>query len=159
NPNWVEFDTSQTNKLFDAIERDRAVPKSVQAKGKKGKHGNKGTNGPAPKLLSASDVNLNVLNGSGVQLIAGNTATALSNRGFHILGTASATTSTGASDYSYQKSIVEYHGPKDLAAAETVAAQVPHAVLREKSSITAGTITLILGSSFTKLGPPPAQPV
>jgi anionic cell wall polymer biosynthesis LytR-Cps2A-Psr (LCP) family protein len=26
NPNWVEFDTSQTPKLFDAIERDRALP-------------------------------------------------------------------------------------------------------------------------------------
>src|SRR5262249_237752 len=135
NPNWVEFDTSQTNKLFDAIERDRAVPKTAKTgKGKKGKH----ASGPQPKLLSASDVNLNVRNGSGGRLIAGNTATALSNRGFHILGTASATTSTGATDYHYKKTIVQYHGPKDLSAAATVAAQIPHAVLRQKSSITAG---------------------
>ena len=163
NPNWVEFDTSQTTKLFDDIERDRAVHKTKS--GGKGKAGKGGTGskspktGPAPKLISTDKVNVNVLNGSGVQGIAGVTATALSARGFHILTTTSATTPSGAPDYSYTTSVVEYHGPADLQAAETVAAQMKNVKLREVSSLSPGDVTLILGSQFTKLGPPPSQPV
>ncbi len=162
NPNWVEFDTSRTTKLFDAIERDRALPKTSKGrtgKGRTGK-GSKGKQtGPAPKLLSASKVSVNVLNGSGVQGIAGVTATALSARGFHILSTADATTPSGAPDHSYTTSVVEYAGPADLAAAETVAAQLKSGKLRQVSSLTAGTVTLIVGSDFKQLGPAPSQPV
>jgi len=163
NPNWVEFDTSQTTKLFDDIERDRAVHKiSKSGKGKgtgTGSTGKKHTASPAPKLVSADKVSVNVLNGSGVQGIAGATATALSARGFSILTTASATTPSGAPDYSYATSVVEYHGPADLAAAETVAAQLKSAKLREVASLAPGAVTLIVGSDFTQLGPPPSQPV
>lgn len=160
NPNWVEFDTSKTKKLFDAIERDRALPKSSTA----GKHGqgSSGKKGQQPKLLSASSVNVNVLNGSGVNGIAGAASSALSTRGFHILTTASATTPSGAADYSYTKSVVEYSGTADLSAATTVAAQLPNSkdvVLRQVSSLTPGTVTLILGSTFKQLGPQPSQPV
>ena len=162
NPNWVEFDTSQTPKLFNAIKRDRALPKPAQvktgggSKGSKGGTGNKSKKGQAPKLLSASSVSVNVLNGSGVQGIAGATSTALGERGFHILSTAS------AADYSYHKSVVEYAAHADLSAAVTVASQLPKTspvVLRQVSSITPGTVTLILGSDFTQLGPPPSQPL
>jgi LCP family protein required for cell wall assembly len=159
NPNWVEFDTSQTPKLFNAIKRDRALPKPAQVKtggGSKGSKGNKSKKGQAPKLLSASSVSVNVLNGSGVQGIAGATSTALGERGFHILSTAS------AADYGYHKSVVEYAAHADLSAAVTVASQLPKTspvVLRQVSSITPGTVTLILGSDFTQLGPPPSQPV
>jgi len=162
NNNWVEFDPTKTPKLFDAIERDRALPKAPKAGKGNGAKGKKNKKAQPPKLLSASSVSVNVLNGSGVQSIAGNTATALTARGFHILGTASATTASGATDYSYKKSVVEYAGPKDLSAAVTVASQLPSAssvVLQKVSSITAGTVTLILGSDFTNLGPPPSQPV
>src|SRR5262245_61061415 len=85
NPNWVEFDQSQTTKLFDDIERDRALHKAKH--GGKGKAGNGGKNqktGPAPKLISTDQVNVNVLNGSGINGIAGTTATALSARGFNV---------------------------------------------------------------------------
>jgi LCP family protein required for cell wall assembly len=160
NPNWVEFDKSQTTKLFAAIERDRALPKAPKAsKHGKGKNSN---NGQPPKLLSASSVNVNVLNGSGVNHIAGATSSALSTRGFHILSTASATTASGAFDYSYTKSVVEYGGPADLAAARTVAAELPNqsnVVLRQVSALKAGTVTLILGSTFKQLGPAPSQAV
>jgi LCP family protein required for cell wall assembly len=158
NPNWVEFDTSQTTKLFDDIERDRAVHKITKG-GKGNGKGKKHAKGPAPKLVSASKVAINVLNGSGVQGIAGVTATALGARGFQILSTASATTPSGADDYSYTGSVVEYHGPADLAAAETVAAQLKNVKLREVAAVSAGDVTLILGSEFTHLGPPPSQPV
>ncbi len=149
NNNWVEFDTTKTPKLFDAVRRDHALPKAPKAANGNSGKGKKNKKSQPPKLLSASSVSVNVLNGSGVQGIAGNTATALTARGFHILGTASAITASGASDYSYKKSVVEYAGPKDLSAAVTVASQLPSAssvVLRKVSSITAGTVTLILGS-------------
>ncbi|HEX6931333.1 MAG TPA: LCP family protein [Streptosporangiaceae bacterium] len=162
NPNWVEFDTTQTSKLFDDIERDRAVHKpgahGKNGKGSKSGQGKKKT-GPAPKLVSADTVSVNVLNGSGVQGIAGATATALSSRGFRILSTASATTPSGAADYSYTTSVVEYHGPADLAAAETVAAQLKNVRLRQVASLTKGDVTLVVGSDFKQLGPPPSQPV
>jgi LCP family protein required for cell wall assembly len=168
NPNWVEFDTSQTPKLFDAIRRDRTLPKPAHAKtgnGSKSSNGGKdeqSKTGQPPKLLSASSVSVNVLNGSGVQGIAGATSTALGERGFHILSTDSAQTASGAPDYSYQKSVVEYAGRADLPAAVTVASQLPKTspvVLRQVSSVSSGTVTLILGSDFTKLGPQPSQPV
>ena len=166
NPNWVEFDQLQTTKLFDDIERDRAVHKTDT--GGKGKAGKGGTGskaskspktGPAPKLISTDKVNVNVLNGSGVQGIAGTTATALTGRGFHILTTTSATKPGGTFDYSYITSVVEYHGPADLPAAETVAAQMKNVKLREVGSLSPGDVTLILGSQFKHLGPPPSQPV
>ncbi|MGI9007422.1 MAG: LCP family protein [Streptosporangiaceae bacterium] len=156
NPNWVEFNTAETTKLFTAIERDRAVPAGLKKKSKKGGKGKQ----PAPvKLLSASKVSVTVENGSGVNQIAGTTAAALSTRGFHILGTASAVTASGAPDYSYTKSVIEYSGPADLAAADTVAAEVPGAMVKQASSVTPGSVTLILGSDYKKLGPPPAHAV
>src|SRR6266704_2443981 len=123
NPNWVEFDSSKTPQLFDAIARDRALPKTPTGK----EQGNgKGKKSPPAKLPSA----------------------------------ASAKTAAGAADYCYTKSVVEYSG-SDLAAARTVAAQLPDVTLKQVSTgtMTAGTVTLILGSDFEKLGPPPSQPV
>ncbi|HEX9064476.1 MAG TPA: LCP family protein [Streptosporangiaceae bacterium] len=158
NPNWVEFNTAETTKLFAAIQRDRAVPSSLKHKGKKGKSAS-GKKTPTVKLLSSSQVSVTVLNGSGVNQAAGTTAADLTNRGFRILGTGSAVTSTGAPDYSYAKSVVEYASSADLAAADTVAAQVPGAVVKQDSSVSAGTVTLIVGKDFTKLGPPPAHAV
>ncbi len=158
NPNWVEFNTAETTKLFNAIERDHAVPGGLK-KSKKGAKGKKGTGTAPVKLLSASKVSVTVLNGSGVNQIAGTTASALGTRGFRILGTASAMTSAGAPDYSYTKSVVEYSTATDLAAADTVAAQVPGAIVKQDGSVTAGSVTLILGSDFKKLGPPPAHAV
>ncbi len=160
NPNWVEFETSQTQPLFAAIQRDRAVPKTAAGK-KQGSGKGKGKKAQPTKLLSPSSVSVNVLNGSGVPGIAGATATALGGRSFHILATASATTPTGAPDYNYTTSVIEYGGPADLAAAKTVAAQLPNVTLKQVSTGTLGakTVTLILGSDFTKLGPAPSQPV
>jgi len=136
------------------------VPKTAAGK-KQGSGKGKGKKAQPTKLLSPSSVSVNVLNGSGVPGIAGATATALGGRSFHILATASATTPTGAPDYNYTTSVIEYGGPADLAAAKTVAAQLPNVTLKQVSTGTLGakTVTLILGSDFTKLGPAPSQPV
>jgi LCP family protein required for cell wall assembly len=158
NPNWVEFNTSKTPQLFAAIQRDHALPKVP--KGKKPAKG--GAKSQPAKLLSSSSVTVNVLNGSGANGIAGTTSTALGTRGFHIGQVVSATTASGAPDYSYTKSVVEYTGPAELAAARTVAAQLPGNVILKTVSATtlpSGTVTLILGSDFSRLGPPPAHRV
>jgi len=164
NPNWVEFDTSKTPQLFAAIQRDHALPKTSKGKStSKGKKSAKsGAKSQPPRLLSASSVTVNVLNGSGAAGIAGTTSAALGTRSFHIGTVANATTASGTVDASYTKSVVEYGGPTDLAAARTIAAQLPGNVTLKAvsaSTLSAGTVTLILGSDFSKLGPPPSQPV
>jgi LCP family protein required for cell wall assembly len=147
NANWVEFDPVQTPKLFSAVAHDSKLPKIKKTK--------KGKKGKSPVLLSTSKVTLKVLNGSGVSGIAGTTAQALTTRGFHVLGSASATTAGGVVDYSYTKSVVEYSSPADLPAAETVAAQLTDVKLRQVASVPTGTVNLILGSTFRTLA---AQP-
>src|SRR5262249_49959729 len=62
--NWVEFDATQTPGLFSAIIHDTKLPKIIKKK--------KGKKGPPPvRLLSASKVSVEVLNGSGAPGIAG----------------------------------------------------------------------------------------
>ena len=153
NANWVQFDPTQTPKLFYAIAHDSKLPKLKKAK--------KAAKGPAPKLLSTSKVSVQVLNGSGVAKIASTTATALGARGFHVLGSASAMTTSGADDFGYTKSVVEYSSAADLSAAQTVAAQLgtEPVTLREVSTVTAGTVTLILGATFKALGPQTSQAI
>ena len=153
NPDWVELDTTQDPPLFAAVAHDNKLPKVHKSKKAKGSKGSgKGKTKPRPKLLNAAAVSVEVLNGSGVQGVAGATGTALTSRGFHVLGAAAALTSTGATDFSYTKSVVQYSSAADLAAARTVAAQLPNVTLQQDSSVTAGTVNLILGSDFTKLG-------
>lgn len=148
---WVEFDPAQAPKLFAAIAHDVKLPKIKKAR--------KDAKGAAPKLLSTSKVSVQVLNGSGVTGIAGTTATDLTARGFHVLGSASAMTATGAPDFSYTKSVVEYRSAAGLLAAQTVEAQLGKVVLRQVSTVQAGTVTLVLGSDFTSLAAQPAQSV
>ena len=160
NPNWVEMDPTQDPTLFSAVAHDVKLPKVH--KGKKGKAGSRAGKGKAkrtnpsstgPKLLSTSKVSVEVLNGSGVQNIASVTGTALTQRGFHVLGWSSAAT------FSYIGSIVEYGSTADLAAARTVAAQLgKNVTLQLTPSITAGTVTLILGSDFKTLAPQQSAP-
>lgn len=158
NHNWVEWDMTQDPKLWSAVAHDVKLPKVH--KGKKGKAGasngkgkTKGKGTTAPKLLSTSKVSVEVLNGSGVQGIAGTTETALAARGFHTLGASS------AASFTYTNSVVEYASTADLAAARTVAAQLgnKNVTLQLSSSVTAGTVDLILGSDFKALAPQHVQ--
>lgn len=153
NNNWVEFDPAQDPNLFSAVAHDVKLPK--MHKGKKGKAGRakgkgraNGTGNSPPKLLSTSKVSVEVLNGSGVQGVAGTTEQALAARGFHTLGASS------AASFSYTESVVQYSSNADLAAARTVAAQLgKNVTLQLSPSVTAGTVNLILGSDFMALAP------
>jgi LCP family protein required for cell wall assembly len=159
NPDWVQY-TGQApaEQLFTAIAHDNKLPKVHKdkkgAKGKGKKGASKGSSGPVTattKLISPSKVSVEVLNGSGVQGVAGTTGTALTGRGFKVLGAAAALTASGAPDFSYTKSVVQYSSSADLAAAKTVAAQLSDVTLQLDPSVTAGTVNLVLGSDFTAL--------
>ena len=165
NPNWVEFDLTQTPTLFSAVAHDVKLPKVHKGKKKssskstgktgQGKAKSKGGTGggSAPKLLSTSKVSVEVLNGSGVQGIAGTTQAALTARGFHVLG------ASGAASFNYTQSVVQYSSTADLAAAHTVAAQLgTNVTLQLSTAVTAGTVNLILGSDFKSLAPQQSQP-
>ncbi|HUC60077.1 MAG TPA: LCP family protein [Streptosporangiaceae bacterium] len=165
NPNWVEFDSEQAPKLFSAVAHDVKLPKLHKPKkshkggqktsggkgSKSGKGGKVQADSKAPKLISASKVNVEVLNGSGVTGIAGSTADALTDRGFHVLGASSAMTAEGSPNFTYVQSVVQYGSAADLAAARTVAAQLTNVTLQLDPSVTTGTVNLILGSDFTAL--------
>ncbi len=161
NQNWVEWDPTQDPRLFNAVAHDVKLPKvhkgKKSAKGaahgkSKGKSPSKNPGTGAPKLLSTSKVSVEVLNGSDVQGIAGRTQAALSARGFHVLGAASAAT------FTYTKSVVQYGSVADLAAARTVVAQLgSNVTLQLSTGVTAGTVNLILGSDFKALAPQQSQ--
>ncbi len=136
NLNWVEFGP-QAPALFSAIAHDTKLPKVSRSR--------------ARALLKPSEVSVRVLNGSGVAGLAGRTATALAGRGFRVPGKGN------AANFSYTTSVVEYGSAAGLAAARTVAAQVPKTTLRLTPGIGKGTVDLILGSSFRSLTPRPAR--
>lgn len=79
--------------------------------------------------------------------IAGTAAAALTSRGFHVAGTADATS------FSYTTSVVEYSSAAALPAVATLKQQIPTVTVRKNPSLTGATIELILGSSFTALAP------
>jgi len=106
--------------------------------------------GPAGSLLTLipSQVNVMVLNGSSQADRTALAAAGLSSRGFDVVGTGYAATTT------YRKSVIEYGSIADLAAARTLRGQLSSVVMKLVPGLTAGTVDLILGSGFTKLAPP-----
>ena len=138
NPDWVQWPQPQARRLFNAIERDKAVPRT----------GSGARAGSPPTLASvpASSVHVEVLNGSGRSGVAAQAASALARRGFGVTGTGD------AASFGYTRSVIEYAGHTQRAA-RTLAAQVPGSVLRRDPALAAGTIQLIVGSRYTGLVP------
>lgn len=153
NPNaWVEFDSTQTPGLFQAIIHDAKLPKLKASKTSK-KGTKKSGGGTTPALLSASAVSVEVLNGSGTPGVARTAATALTAQGFKVTGTGD------AGGFGYSKSVVEYSSAADQAAAATVASRLDNVTVQQVSTIQPGTVTLILGSTFTTIMAAAAKPV
>jgi LCP family protein required for cell wall assembly len=157
NDNWVQF-LPQDDQLFGAIAHDSRLPKLAKSKTKSAK-GQLSLAGAAARAtqraqaldaVSPSRVTVEVLNGSAVQGIAASTAAGLTSRGFNVAGTGNAANSA------YATSVIEYASAADLPAAKTVEAQLGNVTLLQDSSLMPGTVDLILGSSFTGLGPVPA---
>ncbi len=149
-PAQVVLTDPQASHLFHAIAHDTTLPKAPAKSGKGAKAGSKA---PAVVDVQPSQVKVTVLNGSGAAGVAGQAASALTSRGFDVLGTGDATSASGAADFTYTTSVIEYASPSLLAAADTLKKQLSPVTVRENPALAPGTVDLILGSSFTALAP------
>ena len=140
----VQLEQPQASALFYAIAHDTKLPR---AKTKKSK-----VSAPAAVLDTApSKVNVNVLNGTGISGLAGQAGTDLAGRGFNVVSTGDAGT-TG-----YTGPVIEYASAADLPAVRTLKAQLSTVTVQKDTSLTPGTIDLIVGSSFSGLAAAPSS--
>src|SRR6266851_1236563 len=141
---WVQ---PQADQLFQGIASDKNLPKPV-AKG-----GKKATTVPsAVPTVSRSQVQVDVLNGVGSTGLATTTATDLTNAGFVVTGTGDAA-NTG-----YTSNVIEYSSPSQLPEVNTLKAAIGSAQVKQDTTLQAGTISLIVGSSFNGLASQKATP-
>lgn len=135
----VQFQQPQSATLFGAIAHDTTLPKTKKATKPK----------TTPVLLaSPSTVNVQVLNGSGVLNIAGTAAAALTSAGFHVTGTGD------DPPFGHTNSVIEYASTADMPAVKTLEARLSNVTLQRDTSLTPGTITLVIGSSYQGLTTP-----
>jgi LCP family protein required for cell wall assembly len=137
---WLQ---PQADRLFRAIERDRTLPAAPKAKGKAQ---GKAKSATAQPTVSPAKVHVQVLNGSGVNGVAGTTATALTAKGFTVTGTGS------AANFGYTSSVIQYSSAAQLPEVNTLKAQAGSVVVQQDTALGTGSLTLILGSSFHGLG-------
>jgi len=142
NPDRVQFAQPQADEVFSAIAHDVTVPKVKVAPSAAPSSG-----GAQVLTTSPSNVKVQVLNGSGVADIAAQAAAGLTSRGFDVTGTGN------AASFAYTKSVIEYASAADLAAVNTLKQQLTNVTDLQVSSLTPGTVALILGSDFTGLVP------
>jgi LCP family protein required for cell wall assembly len=141
-PNELELAQPQADALFSAIAHDARLPKTKKKAGTLA--------GGQLLTISPSKVKVLVLNGSGVRLQANRAASELTGRGFDVVGTGDAAGS------GYTKSVIEYGSTADRPAANTLKEQFPLVTLKLVPGLTAGTVQVILGTSFTALASPPS---
>jgi LCP family protein required for cell wall assembly len=136
NPNRVVWSQPAANRLFRAIEHDTSIPRS------------KKNAAPTPTTVdtvSPGKVQVEVLNGNGIQGAAGQAASDLASKGFHVVGTNNATNSA------YTDSIIEYSAPAERPMANTLKARLSSVQVQQVPGLAPGTIDLIIGSTFTGL--------
>jgi LCP family protein required for cell wall assembly len=147
NQNDVEFQEPQAHQLFEAIAHD-TMPMMAKNPAKGAKPA--ATPATPPATTSPSEVSVDVLNGTRVAHLASQTAGSLTSRGFHVVGTGD------ASNAAHTKSVIEYASAADLPAVNTLRAQIGHAKVVKDPALTPGSLTLIIGSSFTGLSSSPS---
>jgi LCP family protein required for cell wall assembly len=143
NDNDVVFEQPQANELFTAIQHDMMLPK-----GTKGEPTKKSTTTPTLDA-TPSQVNVEVLNGSGIQGAASQAGSDLSSKGFNVAGTGD------ANNFDYPNSEIEYAAASDLPAVNTLKAQLSNVEVVQDPALTPGTLDLIIGSNFSGLNPSP----
>jgi len=142
NPARVQFAQPQAGEVFSAIAHDVTVPKVKVAPSAVPSSG-----GAQVLTTSPSNVKVKILNGSGVTGIADRAKAGLTGRGFDVTGTGN------AASFAYTKSVIEYASTADLAAVNTLRQQLTNVTTLQDSTLTPGTVELILGSDFTGLAP------
>ena len=135
NPNRVVWSQPQANQLFHAIEHDTSIPKMKKA----------GSQPTTVSTVSPSKVQVEVLNGNGVQGAAGQAASDLTSKGFHVVG------STNATNSGYTDSIIEYSTRAEMRMVNTLKAQLSSVQVQQVPGLSPGTIDLIIGSTFSGL--------
>ena len=134
----LSWEQPQSDQMFRAIEADRELPTSLKANGK-AKAAATATSKPT---VSPAKVSVQVLNGSGVNGVAGSAATALAAKGFIVTGTGP------AANYSYTSTTIQYSSAAQLPEVNTLKATLGSAVTQKDSALGAGSVTLILGSNY-----------
>ena len=136
----LSWEQPQSDRMFRAIEADRALPASAKAKGS-GKP-KTGATAPAEPTVSPAKVSVQVLNGSGVNGVAGSAATALTAKGFAVTGTGP------AANYSYASTTIQYSSAAQLPEVNTLKAVLGSVVAQQDTALGTGSINLILGSNY-----------
>jgi LCP family protein required for cell wall assembly len=138
----VQFAQPQAGEVFSAIAHDVTVPKV-----KVTPSATPSSSGAQVLTTSPSDVKVKILNGSGAPDIANQAAAGLTGRGFDVTGTGN------AGSFAYTKSVIEYSSTADMAAVNTLKQELTNVTDLQDSTLTPGTVELILGSDFTGLLP------
>ena len=138
----VDWAQPQAGALFRAISHDTRLPKSHKAHKSSPGKAKPGKSAPPVK---PSQVQVEVLDGSGIAGVAGSTAQALSGRGFGVIGTGN------APNFSYTSTVIQYASPSQLPEVDALKAAVGQAQVEQSASVQAGNLNLILGSDFTHL--------
>jgi LCP family protein required for cell wall assembly len=139
NANRVQPMQPQAGKVFRAVARDMSVPKVPTTPGPSA------TGGAQVLTTSPGNVNVKVLNGSGVSRVAKQAAAGLTSRGFNVTGTGD------APNFAYAKSVIEYSTTADMPAVNTLKKELTNVTSMRVRSIAPGTVDLILGSDFSGL--------
>ncbi len=126
----------QANRLFRAIEADHELPKV--AKGKK-------PSTATVPTVSPARVQIQVLNGAGAQGLASTASTALTSKGFKVTGQGD------AANFNYTSNVIEYSSPAQLPEVNTLKSALGSVAVQQNATLGTGSITLILGSSYTGL--------
>jgi hypothetical protein len=142
--NEVEFAEPQANQLFSAIAHDNKLPKAKKATRPRKRSTSPGTVTPVVDT-TPSQVKVQIENGAGTNGLASQVDTDLTKRGFDVVGTGD------ASSFTYTTSLIEYAASSDMPAVNTLKALLSNVKVQQDSSLTPGTITLIVGSTYAGL--------
>ncbi len=146
NADKVDWQQPQADVLFNSIKYDNTV--HVAKTKKRAAASNHGA-----KPVSPNRVNVQVLNGTTTAGLAGQTATALQQRGFNLVGTGNAASSM------YTQNVIEYASASDQPAVTTLKGELTNVTAQIVPTLQPGTVNLILGSDFQSLAPvkPPSN--
>jgi LCP family protein required for cell wall assembly len=131
NPNdLVEFAQPSADDLFLAIAHDNHILKAAR----------RDEHVKAAPTVKPGQVQLQVLNGTGVPGLAATTASQLTARGFKVAHTGNATATSST--------VIEYTSAAQMPQVNTLAKEIPGATTKQVTTLKSSTLSLVLGSGF-----------
>jgi LCP family protein required for cell wall assembly len=135
-PNKVQWTQPAADQLFQAIATDKTVLTPAA----------KPAAPSAAATVSPSQVKVEVLNGDGTAGLASTVSSELSNAGFTVIGHGD------VPGFGVTTSVIEYSSASQAAEVNTLKAAVSGgATVKQNTALQAGTITLVVGSTFNGL--------